>query len=185
MKKICILFLLVSTLLLATVFANSYYYERYDTDRESRDTQWVSIMPKQCNNPWESSNGNENSQLRNYLEKKDIRAYSIVKIKKDIITCSACNCPRGDTIYILIDEDDFKKINKLGFMKSASPNYSIEKERNNFNRNFNHKFRSRFETEFFKKYFPTRTPINKMHEFTMCYEFYDGIKMQNRCIKLP
>ena len=90
-------------------------------------TMWMKIDPVQCQmNPWEQGAPavqqgedrakREEALLRDYLEKKvsvSMLGYMQKRTMENV--CDACSCPRGDTIWIMIDEDDSAKLAPQGW----------------------------------------------------------------------
>jgi hypothetical protein len=97
------------------------------------DAAWVATEPTQClTNPWEQEwlarhDGNYAAYPRD-LEAQEaiIAAYyaglgveveAIVSRPKYEVVCLACSCPRGDTLYLLVAEDDAEMMELLGYRK--------------------------------------------------------------------
>ncbi len=97
----------------------------------SADRVWVIIRPKQClGNPWEKEwlAKHQNDGVKYPLKREDtvIKSFFVKKhipildvrllryVKGDPI-CQACDCPRGDTLYILINPEDVPKMVALGY----------------------------------------------------------------------
>jgi hypothetical protein len=98
-------------------------------------TAWVATDPIQClGNPWErdwlAHNGNNyaayprdiDSQkviLRQYYAGLGIPIMEIVSIMTHPVTCMACTCPRGDTLYLLVPAGDADAMIGLGYRREA------------------------------------------------------------------
>lgn len=96
---------------------------------EETETQWLSYSPIQCGgNPWEiwhDSLGREYIRepteeeiLTEYFEVVhgiEILEYKNIPIEPGTGVCAACTCPRGDTIEVLVGENDAGKMAELGW----------------------------------------------------------------------
>jgi len=109
-------------LLLSIVFLFPFIFALGNLDL-SGNRVWVSVEPVQCGlNPWENQNSVEPEEdlIVSFMENKDINVYEI-KIEQEYeLTCSACSCPRGDVIYLLIDKDNLARLQSMGFSKNNS-----------------------------------------------------------------
>ncbi len=90
-----------------------------------------SIQPTQCQtNPWEIWHNDENRQyIRAPTEEEIIKEWLSVKFgieldgyrqmdaDPDQVVCSACSCPRGDTIEIKVTGKDLYRLDSLGFVR--------------------------------------------------------------------
>ena len=89
---------------------------------------WVEIDPIQCGgNPWEiwqSEQGvaydmSESDIIKLYYREKENIEISEVKSKQTHeAVCLACNCPTGDTLYLLVDDLSVQKMLTLGYSLS-------------------------------------------------------------------
>ncbi|VVB98663.1 Uncharacterised protein [uncultured archaeon] len=97
-------------------------------DGQNNEKTWFSIEPVQCgSNPWErwipehmSIDGpampSEKEIISYWLEDEyRIKVLDYASKKAGGITCAACNCPRGDTIAVLVDSNSSAKIEELGW----------------------------------------------------------------------
>lgn len=88
---------------------------------------WVSIAPKQCrSNPWEidaplSVGISEESAIKIFYQKQGIVVAEVVSKPTYQVVCLACNCPRGDTLYLSILTRDIPKMTAQGFMVAEKP----------------------------------------------------------------
>jgi hypothetical protein len=94
---------------------------------------WVATEPVQClGNAWEQDwlarHGNDygayprdlDSQktiMVRYYAKFGVSVKEIESIVKFPVTCLACACPRGDTLYLLVPEDDANTMIFLGYRR--------------------------------------------------------------------
>ena len=107
--------------------------------KSSEDKVWVIVRPVQClGNPWEKDwlarNKNQAAKyprteefevLAAYFARKKIPVLDIrVKpyVKGDML-CQACDCPRGDTLFLMIYAKHAPKMVRLGYTERmpASP----------------------------------------------------------------
>jgi hypothetical protein len=95
------------------------------------DKAWVIIRPVQClGNPWEKQWLTEHKNkadkfprnrqfrlMRNYFAKKGIPILEmrVKTYKQGDPVCQACECPRGDEVYVMIQADDAPKMVNLGY----------------------------------------------------------------------
>ena len=102
------------------------------------DKVWVVIRPVQClGNLWEKDwLGKHNNQGTKYPRQKEFELLrSFFKMKKVKILelrvkpyrrgdalCQACDCPRGDTVYLLIRAEDVPKMVRLGYTERLPAN---------------------------------------------------------------
>ena len=98
---------------------------------------WVATEPIQClGNPWEqdwlSRHGNDarsyprdrTSQetiIVDYYARLGIEVRRIVSIMTSPVTCDACTCPRGDTLFLLVPDRDAATMVALGYRPEAPP----------------------------------------------------------------
>ncbi len=84
---------------------------------------WMKIDPVQCQgNPWDKyrsteqdSEMSEESALVMYLGMSGISYYEYKSEQTHEFVCDACDCPRGDTVSVLVDEESSKVMMELGF----------------------------------------------------------------------
>jgi hypothetical protein len=90
---------------------------------------WVAINPVQClQNPWELDwlriygdaseypKENELDIVELYFYKQGIQIYDIQQESyAQSAVCQACNCPRGDTIFLLVSINDYAALKEQGF----------------------------------------------------------------------
>ena len=77
---------------------------------------WAAIDPVQCNgNPWEiwqrgkgvAYDLSEEGIIKLYYQEKEgIEVFEVRSEQTHETVCQACSCPRGDTIYLLVDNHD-------------------------------------------------------------------------------
>ncbi len=106
---------------------------------------WLEINPIKClGNPWEFhwlknnpsqyadypgiKNNNINKfgieLLKNYYKNKNINIINVESIpfknqnNINLASCTACSCPQGYTLYVLLHANDVKKMLELGWKKS-------------------------------------------------------------------
>ena len=91
---------------------------------------WVEIDPIQCGgNPWElwqqetgvAYDMSEPDIIKLYYREKENIEISEVKSRQthDIV-CEACICPRGDTLYLLVNNSSVQQMLSLGYQISKS-----------------------------------------------------------------
>jgi len=94
---------------------------------------WVVVRPVQClGNPWEKEwLARNNNQGVKYPMKKEsavIQGYfgrlgiPVLEVRvrpymSGDALCATCDCPRGDTLFLLIHGDDAIKMSRLGYAK--------------------------------------------------------------------
>lgn len=97
---------------------------------------WLKINPIQCGqNPWQKSwlEGNRdrfqddkslNDAFKNVAEIELVQSFyksqgiviNSLRFRRTMdIVCESCDCPRGDTLFVLINVDDSDKMKNLGF----------------------------------------------------------------------
>ena len=103
-----------------------------DTGSVQSVKTWLEIDPIQCMlNPWEKdwllehnndysgySEEDESGIIKKYYQNKSIEILDIQSRKTHENVCEACDCPRGDTLYILVDQKDERKMIELGYRPS-------------------------------------------------------------------
>jgi hypothetical protein len=98
-----------------------------------REEVWVATEPVQClGNPWEQDwlarHGNnygayprdidsQKTVLVEYYARFGVRVKNTISIVTHPVTCAACTCPRGDTLYLLVPEDDANTMILLGYRR--------------------------------------------------------------------
>lgn len=91
---------------------------------------WFSIAPIQCgNNKWNNwADGpkkeyiSENALIVDWLQKvHGVEVFRIESIYLEADVCSACDCPRGDRINVLVGSADFDAMASLGWKKADGP----------------------------------------------------------------
>lgn len=96
---------------------------------------WVATEPIQClGNPWEQDwlrdHGNDygayprdaDSQkaiIVEYYALFGVDVARVLSVPKFEVVCLACSCPRGDTLFLLVDRDDEDVMLALGFRKES------------------------------------------------------------------
>lgn len=109
-----------------------------EAKRSLSDKVWVIIRPKQClGNPWEkdwlAKHHNqtvkypirqEGSIIKSFFASKQIPIYEMREVKyiKGDPLCQACDCPRGDTFYLMIQASDAPKMVKFGYTERLPAN---------------------------------------------------------------
>ena len=95
----------------------------------SPQTQWLYYSPVQCGeNPWEIwHNGLDRQYFQQPLEEDIVKEYyqtihnvqilefKALQLAPDTAVCLSCDCPRGDTLKILINKTDSEKMIELGW----------------------------------------------------------------------
>jgi len=107
-------------------FNSNDFLNRFFNNDNSEEKIWMFIKPIQCGlNSWErlysGDSTNEEDLIRKFLEDKSINVHSIKIEKSNDFVCSACICPRGDTVYVLVSEKDIRDMENLGFEKTSMP----------------------------------------------------------------
>ena len=96
---------------------------------------WVAIEPVQClGNSWERDwlakhdqnysgypRGREGefAVIKAYFENVGIPVHALASRPKYTIVCCACSCPRGDTLYLLVNAQDVPRMTDMGFRREA------------------------------------------------------------------
>ena len=99
----------------------------------SRARAWVAIEPIQClGNSWERDwlerHGNnyggyprdmdsQKTIIWEYYGRLGIGVDAVVSRPKYQVTCDACGCPRGDTLFLLVDEQSAGAMVCLGYRR--------------------------------------------------------------------
>ena len=93
---------------------------------------WLSIMPVQCQgNPWEQferppdknvpnlTETQEAELVKDYYDEQGITIFEVkfIQPSPETAVCLACNCPRGDTLQVLVAEGDVTKMLSFGYTK--------------------------------------------------------------------
>src|SRR5262249_49145824 len=105
---------------------------------------WVVVKPHQClSNRWEkdwlSKHNNkgtlypmkkEGDVIKDYFRSKDIliQELRMLKYVNGDPRCEACDCPRGDTLYLLVKAQDVPRMVKLGYTERLPANVAPEKK---------------------------------------------------------
>jgi hypothetical protein len=108
------------------------------------DKVWVVIKPVQClGNRWEKDwlskhprKGttypikNEGPIVKSYFQKRGIPILDLRELKyvNGDPLCKACDCPRGDTFYLLIDANNTPKMVALGYSQRLPANAVPDKK---------------------------------------------------------
>lgn len=95
------------------------------------EEEWVAMEPVQClGNPWERDwierHGNDpqryprdrdsvNRIIADYYGRLGVEVRAVVSLPRYDVVCLACSCPRGDTLYLLVD--DARPMLDLGFRR--------------------------------------------------------------------
>ena len=95
------------------------------------DKVWIVIRPVQClGNRWEkewlATHNNQGTKyprdkefelLKKFFERKqvDVLELRVKPYMRGETLCQACDCPRGDTVYLLIHANDVPKMVRLGY----------------------------------------------------------------------
>jgi len=93
---------------------------------------WVSIDPIQCGgNPWQQDRSGEDhmgelSVIKKYYEDRGIVICEMRRSWPYEATCLACSCPRGDRVYLYIDERGVEQMREWGFQAlSVTPEQTL------------------------------------------------------------
>jgi hypothetical protein len=97
------------------------------------DRVWAIQKPLQClSNPWETDwlkrhkkkkahqypIREERAVIKAFLEREGIKVWEVrVSPFQGGGTCASCDCPRGDTLFVLVDASDAPKMDAFGFKK--------------------------------------------------------------------
>src|SRR5438105_13260127 len=118
-KRLCLVIVTTATALMAMRSANAVNPEL--------EKAWIEIKPVQClGNPWEKwwqaghrnfPRSQEQRIIRGYFKKRDItiRGIRVRPYRKGEALCSSCDCPRGDTLFLLVDGSDVAKMYQMGY----------------------------------------------------------------------
>ena len=89
---------------------------------------WVAIEPVQCNgNPWqgetatEAGFAEESDIIKRYYASQGIEVMRVERRETSEFVCRACTCPRGDTLYLSVAQDDVSAMRALGFREMQPP----------------------------------------------------------------
>lgn len=93
---------------------------------QTENTVWMEMNPVQCmGNPWEQMSGYVKKEEADFVMKhfsgKGVSVKKVVFKKTMEYVCEACSCPRGDTMYLLIERASESKMADLGFKYSEGP----------------------------------------------------------------
>ncbi len=90
----------------------------FSCEKKDSDLMWVYISETQCANEWDKFGLNSTEEnLVEYLKSNDIPIFDFnIEVYSAGPFCNACTCPSGRYIQVLINADDFSKIEKLGFI---------------------------------------------------------------------
>ncbi|MEM4327101.1 MAG: hypothetical protein QXZ13_02965 [Candidatus Diapherotrites archaeon] len=92
--------------------------------KTGKDKTWFSIEPRQCQtNAWDNANWpvktyftDEKERIKAWLEKvHNIKVYDVSSKRTAEVVCSACSCPTGETIAVLVDSFNYGKMISLGW----------------------------------------------------------------------
>ncbi len=86
-------------------------------ERDYSDRTWVFCNETQCSNPWDNiSSDSTESGVEEYLKNNGICLFDIKTERYSYGPfCTACSCPSGRTIKVLIMDSDLNTIKELGF----------------------------------------------------------------------
>lgn len=107
-------------------------YELPAVLKEKEGMTWVQMDPIQClYNPWEKGltheevyekfgpdGENEPQFIAEYYKNQGITFHEIQLAETHQMVCLACSCERGDTLYVLVDDEDLGNILELNFILS-------------------------------------------------------------------
>ena len=90
----------------------------FSCEKKDSDLIWVYISETQCANEWDKLGYNSTEEnLVEYLKSNDIQIFDFtIEVYSAGPFCNACTCPSGRYIQVLIDTNDFSKIEILGFI---------------------------------------------------------------------
>ncbi len=106
---------------------------------------WVQIDPVQCGgNPWQQyweeqrkkacpdaskacpfHDIKEEAIIQQYYRTQGIEVSDVKSRKTHAIVCMACSCPRGDTLYLFVNNRDVEQMVKLGYKRSISESFDF------------------------------------------------------------
>jgi hypothetical protein len=86
-------------------------------EKDNGDRTWVYCNETQCSNTWDNiSLDSAESRVEEYLKRNGIRLFDITIERYSYGPfCTACDCPSGRAIQVLILDTDVEAIKKLGF----------------------------------------------------------------------
>ena len=86
-------------------------------EKDNGDRTWVYCNETQCSNTWDNiSLDSAESRVEEYLKRNGIRLFDITIERYSYGPfCTACDCPSGRAIRVLILDTDVEAIKKLGF----------------------------------------------------------------------
>ena len=85
---------------------------QHDVIKPAPEWRWVQIEPTQCGgSPWEQAG----LSLDAYLAGLGIEVHDVTTEPFAEIVCSACSCPTGERVCVLVDEPDVPLMEDGGF----------------------------------------------------------------------
>ena len=89
----------------------------YSCEKDNKEKIWAYYQETQCSNPWDNiSSESTESKVEEYLKQNGIALFEISIIRYSYGPfCTACTCPSGRGIQVLILESDVDTIKNLGF----------------------------------------------------------------------
>lgn len=83
--------------------------------KQEEGKKWVSIEPVQCRgNPWQQGESylrdQEESFIKSYYAEQDIAVFFVKSKQVTDTVCFACDCRRGDILYLLVFDKDVNKM---------------------------------------------------------------------------
>jgi len=125
--------IILSCLILASLFFQSC--DNNGGILKPGDEIWVATEPVQClSNAWERDwldrHGNDYSSypldpdsqlaiIRNYYSGFGVKVGAIISVPRYDVVCLACSCPRGDTLYLEVDEEGAETMIGLGYRRES------------------------------------------------------------------
>jgi hypothetical protein len=105
----------------------------HEAQAHEEDAVWVEIDPIQClGNPWEQDwlkaheddissypKDDEFEIIKEFYNREGVTILDIKGQRKYEFVCLACDCPRGDTLYLFIPGEHVDKISEFGFKVSS------------------------------------------------------------------
>jgi len=127
--RLCILFLLACCSVMLPGCITDVIGPRND------QLVWVAIEPIQClGNSWErdwlekhdqdysgypGDRDGEFAVIKAYFEGLSVSVHALTSRPKYDITCALCTCPRGDTLYVMVNARDVPSMEDMGFRREA------------------------------------------------------------------